>query len=64
MADSVGAAWADDLPPGTGTCVAVPGEDVGRLPVNAQLGAYYNIVRPDGAAEWQLRVQVQLLFLK
>ena len=35
-----------------------------RLPVNAQLGAYYNVLRPDGAAEWQLRVQIQLLFPK
>lgn len=37
---------------------------IGKLPVNAQLGAYYNVVRPDGAAEWQLRAQIQLLFPK
>jgi len=35
---------------------------IGRLPVNAQLGAYYNVEKPDGAADWQLRFQVQLLF--
>jgi hypothetical protein len=29
-----------------------------------QLGAYYNVVRPDDAAEWQLRLQIQLLFPK
>ncbi|MEO8507385.1 MAG: neuromedin U [Betaproteobacteria bacterium] len=37
---------------------------LGRLPVNTQLGAYYNVVRPDDAAYWQLRVQVQLMFPK
>jgi hypothetical protein len=39
---------------------------VGRvgLPVNTQLAAFYNAIRPDGAADWQLRVQIQLLFPK
>ena len=37
---------------------------IGKLPVNAQAGAYYNVVRPDNAAEWQLRIQIQLLFPK
>jgi hypothetical protein len=27
----------------------------GRLPVNTQLSAYYNVVRPDFGANWQLR---------
>jgi hypothetical protein len=35
---------------------------LGRLPVNTQVGAYYNVVRSDNAAEWQLRVQIQFLF--
>jgi hypothetical protein len=35
---------------------------LGKLPVNAQVGGYYNVVRPDHAAEWQLRIQVQFLF--
>jgi hypothetical protein len=35
---------------------------IGKLPVNVQGSAYYNVVRPDNAAEWQLRLQVQLLF--
>ena len=34
----------------------------GKLPVNAQASAYHNVVRSDNAAEWQLRVQIQLLF--
>jgi hypothetical protein len=37
---------------------------IGKQPVNAQLSAYYNIVRPDYAPDWQLRAQVQLLFPK
>jgi hypothetical protein len=36
----------------------------GRLPVNTQLGAYYNVVRPDFAPNWQLRLQAQLMFPK
>jgi hypothetical protein len=37
---------------------------VGRLPVNMQANAYYNVVHPDNGANWQLRLQVQLLFPK
>ncbi len=36
----------------------------GKLPVNAQLSAYYNVVRPDFGANWQIRAQVQLMFPK
>jgi len=36
----------------------------GKLPVNAQVGAYYNVVRPEGGANWQIRAQVQLMFPK
>ena len=36
----------------------------GRLPVNTQLSAYYNVVRPDFGANWQIRAQVQLMFPK
>ena len=36
---------------------------VGRLPVNTQASAYYN-VHPDNGANWQLCLQVQLLFPK
>jgi hypothetical protein len=35
---------------------------LGRLPVNAQVGAYVNAVKPDIGPKWQLRVQVQFLF--
>ena len=37
---------------------------LGRLPVNSQIGAYYNVVKPDDGADWQLRFQVQLMFPK
>jgi hypothetical protein len=37
---------------------------LGRLPVNAQLSAYYNVVRPDFGSDWQLRAQVQFMFPK
>jgi len=37
---------------------------LGKLPVNAQLGAYYNVVRPDFGPEWQVRAQVQFMFPK
>jgi hypothetical protein len=36
---------------------------LGKLPVNTQLGAYYN-VKPDNGANRQLRAQVQLTFPK
>ena len=37
---------------------------LGRLPVNTQLSAYYNVVHPDDGANWQIRAQVQLMFPK
>ncbi|MBL8526252.1 MAG: hypothetical protein JNL68_01065 [Burkholderiales bacterium] len=37
---------------------------IGKLPVNTQLSAYYNVVHPDDGANWQLRLQVQFLFPK
>ena len=36
----------------------------GKLPVNTQISAYYNVARPDNAANWQLRAQVQLMEAK
>ena len=37
---------------------------LGKLPVNAQAGAFYNAVKPDGGAKWQTRFQLQFLFPK
>lgn len=36
----------------------------GKLPVNMQVGAYYNIVKPDDGSNWQFRFQLQLMFPK
>jgi hypothetical protein len=49
--------WTVPIGAGVGKIVRL-----GKLPVNAQASAYYNVVRPDNAAEWQLRIQIQLLF--
>jgi len=37
---------------------------IGKQAMNAQVAAYYNVVRPDYGADWQLRVQLQFLFPK
>ena len=35
-----------------------------KLPVNTQISAYYNVVKPDFGPNWQIRAQVQLMFPK
>lgn len=37
---------------------------LGHQPIQFALGAFYNVAHPDGAADWQLRFQVTLLFPK
>jgi hypothetical protein len=37
---------------------------LGKLPVNTQLSACYNVIKPDDGANWQIRAQVQLMFPK
>ena len=38
---------------------------MGNMPINMQLGAYYNVEKPDYVgADWQLRFQIQFLFPK
>ena len=34
----------------------------GKLPVNLQVGAYYNALRPEHGAPWQLRTQIAIVF--
>jgi len=36
----------------------------GKLPLNTQLATYYNTVRPDDGADWQIRFQIQAMFPK
>ncbi len=35
---------------------------VGKLPINFSLAAYYNIVKPQYAGDWQLRTQLTFIF--
>ncbi len=52
--------WVVPIGGGVGKIVKL-----GKLPINIQLAAYYNVVTPkDFGADWQLRFQVQLLFPK
>jgi hypothetical protein len=37
---------------------------IGKQPMNAQMGAYYNVEKPEFGANWQLRLQLQFLFPK
>lgn len=37
---------------------------LGKLPVNLQLQAYYNVAKPDAVGDWTIRFQIQLLFPK
>jgi hypothetical protein len=37
---------------------------IGKQPVNAQVQAFYNAVKPDNGADWSLRLQLQFLFPK
>jgi hypothetical protein len=37
---------------------------IGQQPVSLLAGAYYNVERPDFASQWQVRLQMQLLFPK
>ena len=37
---------------------------VGKLPINLQAAYYYNVVKPDFGADYQLRLQLTLMFPK
>lgn len=52
-----GQQWTVPFGGGIGRVFKVAGQ-----PVNAQIGAYYNAVRPSDGARWQLRAQLSLLF--
>ena len=38
--------------------------NLGKLPLDFTMQAYYNVVKPDGAADWQLRTQLKFIFPK
>jgi hypothetical protein len=35
---------------------------VGKLPINLLIRAYYNVVKSQDGADWQLRTQMTLIF--
>ena len=35
---------------------------IGKLPVNTQVQAFYNVKTPEFGPNWQLRLQLQFLF--
>ena len=37
---------------------------IGKMPLNGQIAGYYNVEKPENGADWQLRLQLQLLFPK
>lgn len=37
---------------------------IGKRPVNYNIQAYYNIEKPEFAADWSIRIQMTLLFPK
>ena len=49
------------VPPGLGIG---QGTRFGKQPVNMQSSAYYNVKKPEFGADWQLRLQQQLMFPK
>jgi hypothetical protein len=51
--------WTIPIGGGVGKIVKL-----GKLPVNAQVSAYKNIVTPTLGADWQIRLQLQFLFPK
>jgi hypothetical protein len=52
-----GQQWTVPIGGGIGRIFKIGGQDF-----NAQLAAYYNIIHPDEAGDWQLRFQLSLLF--
>ncbi|MBN8248467.1 MAG: neuromedin U [Verrucomicrobia bacterium] len=55
--ESAREAWVIPVGGGFGKIV-----HLGKLPLNCQLGAYWNIRTPTDGPDWQLRAQIQLLF--
>jgi hypothetical protein len=54
-----GQQWTVPLGGGIGKIIHIV-----KLPVNMQLGAYYNVVKPDDGADCQILAQVQFMFPK
>jgi hypothetical protein len=55
--ETPGTKWTGPIGGGAGRVIKI-----GKLPVNLSLSAYYNVVKPQFGADWQLRSQVTLIF--
>jgi hypothetical protein len=58
-ADKDGDVWTVPLGAGVGKIFKI-----GKQPMNAQMGAYYNVAKPEIGPDWTLRLQLQFLFPK
>ena len=47
-----------------GQVLPLEGHALAKLPINVQLQAFDNVVKPQFGSDWQLRFQMQLLFPK
>lgn len=69
-ADKAGDVWTVPVGGGVGKLfrlgevLPLKGHPIAKLPINVQLQAFGNVVRPEFGADWQLRFQIQLLFPK
>ena len=69
-ADKAGDVWTVPLGGGVGKLfrlgelLPLEGQAIAKLPINTQIGAYGNVVKPEFGPDWQLRFQVQFLFPK
>ncbi len=55
--ETPGTKWTVPIGGGVGRVIKI-----GKLPVNLQIGAYYNVIRPDLGSDWQLRTQIVFVF--
>jgi hypothetical protein len=69
-ADKAGDVWTAPLGGGVGKLfrlgqiLPLEGHPIAKLPINTQLTAYGNVVKPEFGPKWQLRFQIQFLFPK
>jgi hypothetical protein len=69
-ADKGGDVWTVPLGGGfgklfrLGQILPLEGSPMAKLPINAQIGAYGNVAKPEFGPDWQLRFQIQFLFPK
>ena len=55
--EAAGTKWTVPIGGGAGRVFKI-----GKLPINLMLAGYYNLVKPQYGADWQLRSQMTLIF--